>query len=210
MIHRFDNRTALIVIDPQIGVDELQHWGGTAGRRNNPGAEQRIGELLGAWRSRGLPVFVTRHESLERDSPLHPSAAGCEFKDGLGPADKEELVVKSVNGAFFGTDLEVRLRRRGVDRVVVAGFFTNMCVETTVRTAGNLAYDTYLSHDACSTTNRIGPDGADHDADIVHALSVASLNGEFCTALPTSDLVALCDADAPALARVQGNESTAA
>lgn len=206
MIERFGSDTALIVIDPQLGVDTLEHWGGPAGRRNNPGAEERLGRLLTTWRERGMPVLVTRHESLEPDSPLHPSSPGCAFKPGLGAASPEELVVKSVNGAFFGTDLEVRLRRRRVDRLVVAGFFTNMCVETTVRTAGNLAFDTYLAHDACATTNRIGPDGTDHEAVTVHELSVASMHGEFCTALPTDVLTALCAADAPALDRVQGNE----
>lgn len=206
MIQQFDSRTALIVIDPQVGVDTLAHWGGPTGRRNNPDAERRIGELLVAWRERGLPVFVTRHESLEPDSPLHPSSPGCAFKPGLGPAGEGELVVKSVNGAFFGTDLELRLRRRGVERLVVAGFFTNMCVETTVRTAGNLAYDTYLAHDACSTTNRVTAAGVDHDPATVHALSVASLDREFCTALTTDELVGLCAADDVRLSRVQGNE----
>lgn len=206
MIERFGRSTALVVIDPQVGVDTLGHWGGERGRRNNPAAERRIAELLAAWRRNGLPTFVTRHESLEPDSPLHPSSRGCSYKPGLGPTGSDEVVVKSVNGAFFGTDLELRLRRRGVSRLVVAGFFTNMCVETTVRTAGNLAYDTYLVHDACSTTNRVGPDGTDHDPETVHALSVASLHGEFCTSLSTVEAVALCLADDPVLRRVQGNE----
>ncbi|MBX5334238.1 cysteine hydrolase [Rhodococcus fascians] len=206
MIHRFGTNTALVVIDPQLGVDSLGHWGGPVGRRNNPDAEQRISKLLVAWRERNWPVFITRHESLELDSPLHPSSVGCDYKPGLGPVCRDEELVKSVNGAFFGTDLDIRLRRRAVDRIVVAGFFTNMCVETTVRTAGNLAYDTYLAHDACSTTNRIGPEGVDYDAETVHALSVASLHGEFCTALSSLDLIDLCATDNPALVRIQGNE----
>lgn len=210
MIERFGRSTALIVIDPQVGVDTLEHWGGERGRRNNLAAERRIAELLDTWRGRGLPTFVTRHESLEPDSPLHPSSRGCAYKPGLGPTASDEVVVKSVNGAFFGTDLELRLRRRGISRLVVAGFFTNMCVETTVRTAGNLAYDTYLAHDACSTTNRIGPDGTDHDPETVHALSVASLHGGFCTSLSTAQAVGLCRADDAGLHRVQGNEQVLA
>ena len=131
----------------------------------------------------GLPVVFTRHESVEPVSPLRPDGPGCAFKPELQPLPTEQVVAKSTNGAFFGTDLELRLRRLGVDRLVVAGFFTNMCVETTVRTAGNLGYDTYLAHDACSTTSRTGVDGTAYDAEVVHALAVATMHGEFCTAL---------------------------
>jgi nicotinamidase-related amidase len=81
-----------------------------------------------------------------------------------------------------------------------------MCVETTVRTAGNLGFDVYLAHDACATTNRVGPDGTDHDAEIVHQLSVASMHGEFCTALTTSDVLTLLDNHLLDRERVQGND----
>jgi len=89
---------------------------------------------------------------------------------------------------------------------VIAGFFTNMCVETTARTAGNLGFDTYVVGDACATTNRVGPDGVDHDPEVVHQLSLASLHGEFCTVVRAADALALLAADAEDLSRAQGNE----
>ena len=39
------------------------------------------------------------------------------------------------------------------------GFYTNYCIETTVRMAGNLGFDTYLVHDACAAVNTLGYDG---------------------------------------------------
>jgi nicotinamidase-related amidase len=115
-------------------------------------------------------------------------------------------VVKDVNSGFVGTELEVKLRRDRVSRLVVAGFFTNMCVETTVRAAGNMGYDVYLAHDACAAGNRAAFAGDGFDAELVHRMSVANLHGEFCTAVDTDKLVALVHADAPKLHRVQGNE----
>jgi len=79
-------------------------------------------------------------------------------------------------------------------------------VETTVRMAGNMGFDTYLVPDCCATSNRIGWDGADYDPELVHDMTVANLNGEFCTALTVGDTLALIDADAHHLDRVQGNE----
>ena len=206
MIPRFDARTALLLIDVQRGVNELSHWGGPDGRRNNPDAEERQRTLLGAFRERGLPVAFTRHDSREEASPLKLSLAGGAQLDGLEPLDGDIVVVKDVNSAFVGTSMEVRLRRAGVERLLVAGFFTNFCVETSVRMAGNLGFDVYLAHDACATTNRVGPDGVDRDAELVHEVSVANLHGEFCTALSTDEALGLCERDAPGLVRVQGNE----
>ena len=50
MIPRFEANTALLIIDAQVGVNILHHWGGPQGRRNNPDAEERIAYLLHAWR----------------------------------------------------------------------------------------------------------------------------------------------------------------
>jgi nicotinamidase-related amidase len=206
MIKKFGKDTCLLMIDVQDGVDVLQYWGGEDGRRNNPGAEANIRKLLIAWRARGLPVFYTAHDSLEADSPLKLTEPGGAFKAGLEPRDSEPVFSKDVNSGFIGTNLDIALRRAGVVRLVVVGFFTNMCVATTVRMAGNMGYDTYLIDDACACTNRVGPDGTDYDAELIHNTSVANLNGEFCTALMTETTLELLDGNNERLERVQGNE----
>jgi nicotinamidase-related amidase len=90
--------------------------------------------------------------------------------------------------------------------LVVVGFFTNFCVETTIRMSGNLGFDTYLVPDCCATTNRVGPDGTDYDPDLVHSLTVANLHGEFCTALKISQALTLVTDDLTDVNRCQGNE----
>ena len=116
------------------------------------------------------------------------------------------MVTKDVNSGFIGTSLEIQLRRAGINRLVVVGFFTNFCIETTVRMAGNLGFDTYLVHDCCATTNRIGLDGTDYEPELMHNLSVANMHGEFCTAITTEDVLGLMEEDAKNISRVQGNE----
>jgi nicotinamidase-related amidase len=206
MIRRFERDSALVVIDVQQGVNLLQHWGGRTGRRNNLAAEQNIGAVLEAWRRRELPVYFTAHDSLEAASPLKLRLETGRFIKGLEPLPNEPVVAKSANSAFVGTGLEVALRRRRIHRLLFVGFFTNFCVETSVRMANNMGFDTYLAHDACATCNRVGLDGEDHDPELVHALSIASMHREFCTAISTADAVALVQADAPHLERIQGNE----
>ncbi len=206
MISRFGADTALLLIDVQVGVDVLDHWGGPTGRRNNPDAEANMAELLRAFRAEQLPVAFTRHDSREVASPLKFSLPTGAQKEGFEPAAGDLVINKDVNSGFVGTSLDVDLRRMGVRRLVVAGFFTNMCVETTVRMAGNFGYDTYLVPDGCATTNRVGLDGVDHEPELVHDLAVANLHGEFCTAVDLSSAVGLTIGDNADLERVQGNE----
>jgi len=206
MIPKFDEYTGLLLIDVQVGVNVFEHWGGPAGRRNNPDAEAKQKALLAAFREASRKVSFTVHDSRETASPLKLSLDTGAQIPGLEPGAADIVVRKDVNSGFIGTSLEIQLRRSGIDRLVVAGFFTNFCVETTVRMAGNLGFDTYLVEDACATTNRVGPDGVDHDPDLVHRLSVASLHGEFCTAISTKDAITLCASDMPSLDRCQGNE----
>lgn len=206
MIRQFGPETALLLIDVQKGVNVLEHWGGPTGRRNNPGAEAEMARLLAAWRDADLPVIYTQHDSREAASPLKLCLPTGAMIEGFEPAAGEIVIRKDVNSAFIGTDIELRMRQHGITRLVIVGFFTNFCVETSTRMAGNMGYDTYLVPDACATTNRVGPDGTDHDPETVHALSVASLHGEFCTAISTDQALALTKGDAPDLTRVQGNE----
>ena len=206
MIRRFDDHTALLLIDVQKGVDDVAYYGGPMGRMNNPGAKDALRRLLRAWRANGGRVAFTRHDSVEARSPLKLSLESGQQLEGMEVEPSDIAVTKSANSGFVGTSLALDLRRARVHRLVVAGFFTSVCVETTVRMAGNMGFDTYLVHDACATMNRVGPDGTDHDAELVHALSVANLHGEFCTAISTDDAIALLDAHADHLERVQGNE----
>lgn len=206
MIKQFGDDTALLLIDVQKGVNQFDYWGGSSGRRNNPEAEERMRELLAGFRDRGLTIIFSQHDSREALSPLKLSLPSGQMIDGFEPRAGEVVIRKDVNSAFIGTDLELRLREHGIDRLVIAGFFTNFCVETTTRMAGNLGYDTYLVHDACAACNRIGLDGTDYDPELVHELAVASMHGEFCTALSSAQAIGLLQDDNPGLQRVQGNE----
>jgi nicotinamidase-related amidase len=73
-----------------------------------------------------------------------------ELVDGLaGPSDIR--VTKHQWGAFYGTDLDVQLRRRGIKTVVLGGIATNMGVESTARQAQEAGYDVVLAEDATTS-----------------------------------------------------------
>jgi nicotinamidase-related amidase len=144
-----------------------------------------------AWRRSKWPVYHIRHDSLEAQSPYRPGQSGNDFQDFSAPNAGEVVIGKNTNSAFIGTPLEAMLRSAGYDTVVVSGVITNNSVEATVRMAGNLLFKTYLAEDACYTFARLDWDGNVRSAAEVHALSLANLDGEYCTVLKTEQILEL-------------------
>jgi nicotinamidase-related amidase len=85
--------------------------------------------------------------------------------------------------------LEQRLRAAGITSLVVAGVITNNSVEATVRMAGCLGFDVYPVEDACFTFARKDRNGRLWSAEEVHALSLANLDGEYCTVIGFADVL---------------------
>ena len=176
---------ALLVIDVQQGLDDPRY-----GARNNPDAEQRIADLLEAWRATGRPIIHVQHLSLEPKSPLRADTPGHAFKAEALPMAGEPVFRKHVNSAFIGTDLEAHLRANGIDTLVVVGITTDHCVSTTVRMAGNLGFNVTVVEDATATFERRGPDGTHYSADVMHGAALASLQGEFATVRSSREVLA--------------------
>jgi nicotinamidase-related amidase len=105
------------------------------------------------------------------------------------PRQSELVIQKTVNSAFIGTDLELKLRESGIGTIVIVGLTTDHCVATTARMAGNLGFDTYVVSDATATFDRQGPDGRRYGAEEVHAVNLASLNGEFAVVVSSKQLL---------------------
>jgi nicotinamidase-related amidase len=187
MSHTPASRPALIVIDVQRAFDQ---WEAAGKRRNNPQALARIVDLLNAFRACGAPVFHIRHQGTHPNSAFLPGGTGYPVKDEARELAGEPVIVKQVNSAFIGTDLEARLHAAGITTLVICGATTNHCVETTTRMAGNLGFDARLVRDATWTFDRIGPDGDAHSAEEIHAMTLANLNGEFARIVSAAEVIA--------------------
>ena len=148
-----------------------------------------VAMLLAVWRRTGRPVYHIRHDSCEPESHYRPGQPGNDFKPETQPAAGEAVIAKRTNSAFVGTDLESRLRAAGRSILIVTGAITNNSVEATVRMAGNLGFDTYLVQDATFTFGRNDWRGVWRTADEVHAMSLANLDGEYCTVVETRKIL---------------------
>lgn len=186
-----DPNTALIPIDVQQAFDHPP-WP----RRNNPAMESNGLRLLAAWRASGRPLVHVRHDSVVPGSTLAASHPGNALRPGFEPLGNEPLVSKSVNAAFIGTDLDLRLRRLGIGSVVLFGISTDMCVSTTARVAANLGYRTIVVGDACFCFDQVDADGRILPAEEVQRVHLATLRAEFAEVCDTDALLAALDASA--------------
>jgi len=181
-----DKKPVLICIDIQMGFQFEEHWGGN---RNNKNAEEVCGKLINKWRQEGLEIVHVRHASLEPNSLLREDAAGFEFHPLAMPQGDELIITKNVNSAFIGTDLQEVLEEKGHQTLIICGLTTDHCVSTTTRMAGNFGYETYLVEDATATFDKLGADGTKFDAQLIHDTALASLNGEFCSVIKSSQIL---------------------
>ena len=176
---------ALIIIDQQQGILEQR-----LGRRNNPQAEERMLDLLGAWRSRGRPVIHVQHLSHSPDSVFWPEQPGVEFQSRFAPQQGEWLIQKRVPDAFCATGLESQLREAGIGQLIIVGVATNNSVESTARTAGNLGFEAWVAEDACFTFDKADYFGTPRSAEEVHGMSLGNLQGEYATVVSAKQILA--------------------
>ncbi len=173
---------ALIIVDMQRCMK-----GFAAGIRNNPDAERNIQRLSEGWRSAAWPVIHVRHMSRSPSSPFWPGQPGVEFQTELTPLDNEHVVEKNVPDAFIHTGLEHWLHVRGIRQLVIVGVSTNISVESTARTAGNLGFEVAVVSDATYAFQKKDYAGVLRSADEVHAMSLANLDGEYATVITSAD-----------------------
>jgi nicotinamidase-related amidase len=156
MLNLSATNTALILIDLQKGIVGMptQPYSG-------PAVLDRGRELAERFRAAKAPVVLVNvafspnlADALKApvDRPLAAPPGGfpegwSDLADGL--ADPSDIrITKRQWGAFYGTELDLQLRRRGVTTVVIGGIATNMGVESTARAAHEHGYAVVLAEDA--------------------------------------------------------------
>lgn len=177
-------KSVLLPIDMQQAFDSPP-WP----RRWNLAVDDKGRSLLAGWRGAGLPIVHIFHDSVTPGSSLAPNAVGNAVRNGFEPEPGEPAVRKSVNAAFIGTDLDLRLRRMGVETIVAFGISTDMCVSTTTRVGANLGYRMILVADACDCFDLPDGSGGTIPAETVHSAHIATLGYEFAEVTDVATLV---------------------
>jgi nicotinamidase-related amidase len=134
--------------------------------------------LLARARAADIPVFHVMHDA-GAGSPYDIHADIGQIADEVAPASGEPVIVKHYPSSFFETDLDEQLRGTRRQDLILAGFMTHMCVNSTARAAFNRGYRPTIVAAATATRELMGPGGVPVPAAVQQAASLAAISDLF-------------------------------
>lgn len=197
-------RTALINVDMQRCFVEASPLASPDGLL----VLERINVLAAACRDAGILIVHTRGwmradgSNLGVMGDLVPPfivalyTEGCdtaELHHGLDVAPGDIILDKPRYGAFHATDLELILRSRGIDTIIISGIATNICCETTAREAAQRDFRVIFLSDGTATKEMGGVSAAD-----LQRATCASLGMVFAKIADTDQVIRAAEAAAAA------------
>ncbi len=155
------SKTALVVIDLQKGIVGLP-----CAPYSGNDVVRKTAKLIEAFRKAGAFITLVHVETKDgkdmlspiTDNPaasnrnITPDFSG--FAPELGQMPEDHVVTKHQWGAFYGTDLDLQLRRRHIDTIVLCGIATNIGVGMTAREAYQLGYNQVFAEDAMTALSK--------------------------------------------------------
>jgi nicotinamidase-related amidase len=130
-------KTALLIID----IQNFYFPGDGPGLINAEQASLTAKEILQIFRDKKQLVIHVRHKSNK----------GFEIHKNVEPASNEKVITKTEVNSFLGTDLLEYLRSKDINRLVIIGMQTQMCLEAAVRAGHDLGFECFVIQDACAT-----------------------------------------------------------
>jgi nicotinamidase-related amidase len=141
-------KTALLLID----IQNDYFPGGKMELEGPVEAAQKAAELLQCFRDHAMPTVHIQHVSLSPDAAFFISGdRGTDINDITPHYEGEPLVQKHYPNAFRETDLLSMLQEWNIERVIITGMMTHMCVDATVRAAADYGFQVIVAEDACAT-----------------------------------------------------------
>ena len=174
-------KAALLIIDMQ------RYFCDEDGKAHVPGADilkKNIREMIDAFALAGQPIIFTRHidipgslmekwwhENLKENDPQSSITADLDTKKG-------NILKKNQYDAFQDTDLEISLKKNDIKQLVICGVLTNLCCESTARSAFMKGFEVYFVSDATATYKKAMYDG-----------TILNLSYGFAVIVKTKDII---------------------
>lgn len=178
-------RTALILIDIQndyfpngkmelIGMNQ---------------ATENAKFMLEYFRKENFPIFHIQHIATRPNAHFFiAGTVGAEIHESVKPKlnQNEKLIIKHYPNSFRETSLHAQLKEQSIEKLIICGAMSHMCIDTTTRCAFDLGYSSFVVADACATKNLFFQN-IEIPAAQVHAAYMAGLSGLFAEVVNLSD-----------------------
>jgi nicotinamidase-related amidase len=167
------SNSALIMVDCQNTYRQ-----GIMQLTNVEPAIKEAQKLLQLARDLKIPVIHIQHDA-GVGTPYDVSAEIGAISKEVAPIKGENVIIKNYPNSFVSTPLEAQLKAIGIKNLVIAGFMTHMCINSTARGAFNLGLSPVVVASACASRNLTGANGKVIDAQTMHDSALAALRDLF-------------------------------
>ena len=172
-------KTAVLVIDI---VNEFFEPGGKMVLEGGKVLYEPVNQLLDAAHKAHVPVFWLNQSLRPEDSLFKKRIPHCiigtwgaQIVDAMHKSPEDIVVPKRRYSGFFQTDLDLYLRERKIETLLVAGCVTNICVRSTIHDAFFLGYDVIVPVECVAATSPMAQESSLYDID-THFGTVTNLN----------------------------------
>jgi|WetSurMetagenome_2_1015567.scaffolds.fasta_scaffold05961_7 nicotinamidase-related amidase len=170
-----ERATALLIID----IQDFYFPGGALPLVGPEAASRNAARILEKFRAEGRPIVHVGHNAKD----------GMGFRASVAPIGGEKVFYKNEANAFNGTELLSYLKERKVQRLVIVGMQTHMCVEAAVRAAYDYGFECILVGDACATRN-LKYKNREVGAECVQDATLSALDRNYATVVDTETFLA--------------------
>jgi len=179
-------KTAVVLIDYQN-----EYRSGPLALPDEPAASN-VARQLRAWADQsGIAVIHVLHRAPATAPIFAPDSIGAGSIAGLAPTEGETVIHKHLPSAFTGTRLADVLQENGVETLLVAGYMTHNCVDSTAREAFHRGYRVGVVADASATRDLPGLDGKTIPAAQVQSGVLAGLGDRIAEIVEVATLAAM-------------------
>ena len=135
-------------------------------------------KLLEMARALNVPIIHIQHDA-GVGSPYDVTAEIGQISSEVAPKNGENVITKNYPNSFVATPLEAQLKSLGIENLVLAGFMTHVCINSTARGAFNLGFKPTVVASACATRSLVGANGKVIDAQTMHDAALAAVRDIF-------------------------------
>ena len=152
-------------------------------------ASQQAARLLDHFRRTQWPIIHVQHIAVRPSAAFFlPHTSGADFHPNVQPLPTEPIVQKNFPNSFRETPLLDVLREQQVNRLVICGMQTNMCVDATTRAAFDFGLECIVAHDACAARTLVFQ-GETIPAPQVHGAFLAALGASYGKVLSVAEII---------------------
>ncbi|UVK90398.1 isochorismatase family protein [Pseudomonas sp. B21-051] len=179
-------KSALVVIDFQN-----EYFSGRMPIPDGAAALAKTRELISFADSHKIPVYHVQHVAPAGSPVFAIDGETVKFHKDMQPRPQDVVLQKTTVSVFVSTDLDERLKKAGINTLIISGLMTHACVAGAARDAAPLGYNVIVASDASATRAITRVNGSSIDKDSLHKAALAEVEDTFGDVLSTAQIVKL-------------------